>query len=185
MTNDEELKFVEKVQKDPSLFGVLYTKYLKRVYAFFWHRVGKSKAIAEELMQETFLKAFRALPKFQRASVSYFSYLMRIARNLLTTYYRKKKTVHLEELSDLPGANAADVEEGIEISRMWEFAGKLPDESRRILAMRYKDGLAIQEISAATGKTENAVKIILARSRKHISKKMNADAKDQTPTPFV
>ena len=61
----EDEILVKKAQESPEAYEALYKKYGKRVYNYFWYRAGRIKEVAEDLAQETFIKAFQKLPKFR------------------------------------------------------------------------------------------------------------------------
>ncbi len=186
MKEESEKDLIEAAKIDTNLFGTLYTKYVKRVYGYVWLRVGKSKAVAEELVQDTFLNAFKNLPKFKQRSISYFAYLMRIARNLLVSYYRKQKTVPLEEKHDIPIETVPATERFIDARKVWDMIKKLNPLARKVLMMKYKEGMKIKEIATKTHKSENAVKILLSRSRALIAKRMHMRNRvESKEKPFV
>src|SRR3989338_7230056 len=83
---EEDEILVKKAQESPEAYEALYKKYGKRVYNYFWYRAGRVKEVAEDLAQETFVKAYQKLPNFRLRAYSYFSYLKTIAHNTLVKY---------------------------------------------------------------------------------------------------
>ena len=61
MKEEDDREIIEQAKTDSSLFGLIYDKYFKKLYRFIWFRVGKSTAVAQDLVQETFLLAFTHL----------------------------------------------------------------------------------------------------------------------------
>lgn len=169
--DDREL--IEQAKAHPDHFEPLYTKYMGRIYTYFWFRVGFQKELAEDCMQETFLRAFKHIADFHERGVSYFSYLLTIAHNLLVNYYRQNehtKTVPLDEVDEavfdsLNDENARRADASV----LWGAIATLSEGEREILTLRYQKDLPIKEIAAAVGKSENAVKLIISRAKRKLS----------------
>ncbi|MEK7612238.1 MAG: RNA polymerase sigma factor [Patescibacteria group bacterium] len=178
MTDKDDEKLVDAAKADASKFGLLYEKYVKRVYQYFWYRVGKSKGIAEELAQETFMKAFRAFPTFTKRSASYFTYLIRIAHNTLVNYYRSKKPISLEEYGDIPVDTQPAMEHTIEARAILHGAESLTEEQRAALVMHYEEKYSTRDIAKKLGKTENAVKLLISRGRTRLKEEFAEDKND-------
>src|SRR4051812_5110195 len=87
--NQEDTNLVKLAKENPRAFELLYRKYSDKVFNYFWYRTGHDKHLSEDLMQETFLRAFEHLKKFKTRGYSYLTYLLTIARHLLIDHYRK------------------------------------------------------------------------------------------------
>ncbi len=163
---------VQRAQEDSHAYEELYTKYSKKIYTYFWFRVGKDREIAEDLTQETFFHAFRSLERFEAQGYSYYSYLLRIAHNLLVNYYRKPKTASLPEPANIP---AEFTEDGRDIERksdslvLWKAMKDLPINEQNALILFYWDDLSVREIASLMDKSENAIKLLLSRGRKKLA----------------
>lgn len=168
--DEEDIKNIKGSIKDPSFFGEIYKKYSNRIYSYFWYRVGHDKEISEDLMQETFVKAFQHRKKFQIRKYSYFSYLLRIAHNLLVDYYRKPKAISIESVGDIPDEITLEQSyaEKESSSILWRAIQQLSNNEKDVLLLFYQDKLKIKEIAKITNKSENAVKLILSRTRKKL-----------------
>ena len=160
---------VKKAQESPEAYEALYKKYGKRVYNYFWYRAGRVKEVAEDLAQETFVKAYQKLPNFRLHAYSYFSYLKTIAHNTLVKYYKKPKMVSLEELGDIAAdsPNISEVKEKAEL--LWQAIEKLPEAEKNIILLKYREGRSVKEIAKMTQKSANAVKLVLSRARKKLA----------------
>jgi RNA polymerase sigma-70 factor (ECF subfamily) len=162
---------VERAQEDARQYELLYTKYTKKIYTYFWFRVGRNREVAEDLTQDTFFHAFRSLDRFKTQGYSYFSYLLRIAHNLLVNYYRKPKTIALPEPDSMPAEyteDARDVERKSDSLIIWKAMKDLPINEQNALILFYWDDLSVREIAAIMDKSENAVKLLLSRGRKRL-----------------
>jgi RNA polymerase sigma-70 factor (ECF subfamily) len=87
-------------------FGLLIAKYQDRVYNLLWRMLG-SRSDAEELAQETFLRALERLGQFRGAS-GFYTWVFRIAANLAITHRRRTGRVHFRSLS--AGEEGEDVQ---------------------------------------------------------------------------
>src|SRR5581483_8085265 len=94
----DDASLIEQSKTEPAKFEHLYEKYADKVFNYFWYRTGHDWALSEDLMQETFLRAFQHLQKFRNRGYSYLTYLLNIAHNLLVDHYRKPKSISVEDL---------------------------------------------------------------------------------------
>jgi RNA polymerase sigma-70 factor (ECF subfamily) len=166
--NEEDIKLVAIAKKDPKSFEKLYKKYADKVFNYFWYRTGHNTALSEDLMQETFLKAFKHLPKFKIRGYSYLTYLLTIARNLLIDHYRKPTAVPIKDVEEIPVGITDDIERKSDAEALWHAIQDLPASNRDILLMYYQDNKSIKDIARITKSTENAVKLNLSRTRKKL-----------------
>ena len=166
-----DIKLVENAKKRPDEYEELYKKYSTDVFNFIWYRVGHDKELAEDLMQEVFVRAFAKLKKFQNRGYSYRTYLLTIAKNVLVNYFKKKKPIlGLDEYEDIPIEITQDQESNkkIEAGNLWRAVQDLSHTERDVILMHYKNEMPTKDIGRVIGKSTNAIKIILSRSRKKL-----------------
>lgn len=84
-SDPEDLALIQRARGNPEEYASLYRKYFGAVYGFFRDRIGFRRENAEDLAQETFANAFAELPTFTATRHSYFSHLLVIARNVLSS----------------------------------------------------------------------------------------------------
>lgn len=166
---NQDRNLIKRAQENPAEFGALYNKYVKKIYNYFWFRVGHDNETAEDLMQETFLRAFRDLRRYKTNETSYFSYLLTIAHNLLVNYYRIPRPIPLEAVGDVPYDVVKDIQGKFAAETLWRAVQQLPLPEKNTLIMFYREELPIREISRVMGKSENAVKLVLSRARKKLA----------------
>ena len=170
MEKGEDKDLVQKAKADKTAFNKLYEKYGKNIYYFFWSRVGQRREIAEDLMQETFIRAYANLEKYEFRGYSYFAYLMGIARNLLVDYYRKPKEIALEEIESMAIAEPDfAIEQKDKKSILLGAVRRLSDAKRVVLYLYYWSGFSVKEIASLTKKSENAVKLLLLKGRRALA----------------
>lgn len=142
----------------------IYNEYKKPVYNYMYKSTFNSHT-AEELTQETFLKAFKYISTF-RGESSVKTWLFKIARNTYLNYIREKAGVWEEDIDALTEASKSDVlkdaEEKIIIRKVLK---NLPERERTLILLRDFIGFTYQEISKITGLTEGQVRIGLHRGR--------------------
>jgi RNA polymerase sigma-70 factor (ECF subfamily) len=168
----EDVALIRQAKKNPAAYEFLYRKYAECLFNYFWYRVGHEKDVAEDLLQETFMRAYIDLPRFYLRSYSYYSYLLTIAHNILVNHYRKPRPMPLESVGDVPDEITADQETDRKRNAelLWRAIQHLPELEKDILLLRYQKELPIKDIARIVGKSENAVKLILSRSRKKLAK---------------
>jgi RNA polymerase sigma-70 factor, ECF subfamily len=159
-----ELELIARAKTgDQKAFGVLMDEYLPRVYALSL-RVTANSSDAEDVAQETFIKAYQALPKF-RQEASFGTWIYRIAWN--TAMGLKKK-----HTGRLTGLDAGDVERIEDTSPsvldsicdedqkkvLQNLILQLPPKQRCILSMRVYENLPFQQIAKIVQRTVGSVK---------------------------
>lgn len=168
----ENEQLILDAQTDMKNYGALYEKYRPKILNYFLHHLGGDSVLAEDLTEETFSKALSQLSHFTITHTSYFSYLLAAAHNILVNYYRSSKTISLEKLPHLSIEENHPMIRKIEFALVWQYIESLPLLEQQILAMKYKDDLAIAEIGRKIGKSENAVKLHLSRARRKLRKQI-------------
>jgi len=168
--NDTTL--VLEAKQDPKTYEILYRKYANKVFNYFWYRTGHDKMLSEDLMQETFLRAYRHLKKFKIRGYSYLTYLLNIAHNLLVDYYRKPKSIPVDELPNdvVPYEITEDLLRKSDAKALWRAIQELPERNRDALLMKYQNDMTMKDIARVMGSTENAIKLTISRTRKKLAK---------------
>jgi RNA polymerase sigma-70 factor (ECF subfamily) len=181
--NDQEL--VRRVQSgDQSAFNVLVLKYQHRVLKLV-SRFVRDAAEAEDVAQEAFLKAYRALASF-RGDSAFYTWLYRIAintaKNALVAQRRRPVDFDLdlqdpEQFERQARLKEADTPEGVvlteEIRQVVEQAmEQLPEDLRTAIVLRELEGLSYEEIAAAMDCPVGTVRSRIFRAREAIDKKL-------------
>lgn len=165
----EDAVLIALAQENGEFFGEVYTKYVGIIREYFFRRLFSNAILSEDLTQEVFVRAFRSLPIFRLTNASYATYLIRIAHNVLVNYYRQNRTllVPLSGQEEAVIAEAPTVPVGLET-----LLQGLTVVEQQVMFGKYRDGLKIRAIADRLGKTENAVKLILSRTRKKLKKSL-------------
>jgi len=136
----------------------------------------RDPALAEDVAQEAFLKAFRNLATFD-ASRRFSSWMFRIAHNAALDALRRSKAdpVKAAEVVDPPMLAAADP---IQIEALGEALDAALDalrpEWRTAIVLRYQEGCSYEEIAEALGIPENTAKTFVHRARKRMADVLTA-----------
>ena len=169
---NSDVDIIKRAKANSQIFEELYRRYADKVYNYFWYRTGHQKDVAEDLMQETFYRAFKHLSRFQIRGYSYLTYLLTIAHNILANYYRSQKMIPMSELGDdfdVPAEITDSLERKIEAEALWRVVQDLSPTERDAILMRYQKEMSIKDISRIMNRSENAVKLILSRARKKLA----------------
>jgi RNA polymerase sigma-70 factor, ECF subfamily len=162
-----------KAQLDAE-FSELYRAHLRDVYSYAYYRVGNHHD-AEDLTEQTFLQAYRHFERAQRESDGrpLRPWLIRIAHNLAANLYRdrsRRPASPLEDTSELVASHTTEdlVEGREELSRVLDGVGRLPDDRREALIMRFALGMDNREIARAMGRSDGATKVLIHRAIKQL-----------------
>jgi RNA polymerase sigma-70 factor (ECF subfamily) len=156
---------------DDSAFAEIYAQYFPRVYAFTLKRVS-DPAEAEDLTQETFVQLYRSLASYEGRS-SLLTWTFGIAHNVCSRFYRHCSRWMVgprqaRELDDKPVESA--IERQIDATRVLDRCDDVLEANRRpahreIFHLRYGESHSIRSIAEKVGKSNEAVKVSLRRSR--------------------
>jgi RNA polymerase sigma-70 factor (ECF subfamily) len=170
MTKLTDRQLVDRARSGESdAFGTLVRRHQKRIFRLAFHLV-KSGAEAEDVTQETFVRAYQALARFDGRSEP-FTWLYRIAVNLSLNHLRSRKSSRTSASSDDPrveallqdtrpgsGASPADAALQREHARaLCEGIDALSDTLRTTLILVCVDGLGHEEASRVLGCPEGTV----------------------------
>ncbi|MHC5038209.1 MAG: RNA polymerase sigma factor [Planctomycetota bacterium] len=158
---------------DRTAFEALIRKYSRLVYAKAYSLVHQREE-AEDLVQETFLKAFEARERL-REPEKFPQWILSIARNrAIDTLRRRNLPLPLEEGMDPPDPQVEEPGGGMEAGemrkRLFDALTALPERHRLAITLRYLEGMDYRGIEAAMGITNGAVRGILARSLQTLRK---------------
>ncbi len=153
-------------------FGQLVEKYQAFVFTIVI-RMVKNREEAEEVAQDTFIKAYQSLDKF-RGDSKFSSWLYSIAyRKALDALRKNKKNSNLELIEDVTEGDCSVIENGLSFLESEERKEaiqncimKLPEQEAAIITLFYFEEQSIKEIAVITALSEENIKVKLYRSRK-------------------
>jgi len=148
---------------DRAAFGALYQRYRPFVHGILLSHV--SHAVAEDLLQDTFLKALEQLPTL-RSAVTFGAWLASIARHLAIDHHRLRKPESL--VTEHAGVRRPDRE----AFAVLDAIQSLPESYRETLVLRLVEGMNGPEIASRTGLTADSVRVNLCRGMKMLRERL-------------
>ncbi len=162
----DEHNLVERARAgDQYAFAQLFEQYHASILNYL-HRMVSDRALAEDLTQDTFIKAYNALPR-TKPDLAFKAWLYRIATNTAISHLRRGKVIkwlpflsdreHPDELIEKSVSRNMDISEAL---------NRLPEHYAAALLLRHYQGLSLSETAEALEITENAAKLRLFRARR-------------------
>lgn len=133
------------------------------LYAFFKTR---DHAAGEDLVQDTFMKTWKYLVRGGEIHLMK-AFLYHILNNLIVDTYRRRKTSSLDTLVEKgfepPTENHANFLDVLDGKALVALLIRLPEKYRKVMHMRYMQGLSLKEMSLITGQSKNAMAVQVHR----------------------
>jgi len=172
---DEELvsRFRDPGQRNMA-FTQIVNRYQSRLY---WHirRMVVDHDDSDDILQNTFIKAFNALERF-RAESQLFTWLYRIATNETLSFLNKKRVSLFVRFEDMDRHLTAKLEADPELSgdrillRLQKAILKLPDKQRLVFNLKYFDGMKYEDMGQMLGTSVGALKASYHHAVKKVEK---------------
>lgn len=146
-------------------FEALVTRHERQIFNFIY-QFTQQRQDAEDLTQETFLKAYRSLPRYQPAR-PFAPWLFTIARRTAASHFRAARPVEeLREDGEVVGENPSNLlESADEQKSLWQLARTLKAKQFEVLWLRYHEGFSVSETAAIMRTNQIHVKVLLHRAR--------------------
>jgi RNA polymerase sigma-70 factor (ECF subfamily) len=154
------------VRGDREAFAGLYDHFIDEVVRYFYAHVG-SLHDAEDLASRTFLRAWRTIGGFRWRGRPFEAWLFTLAKNQLIDFYRARRapTAELDESQPDPAPtpeSSALAADRAEATR--RALGRLTEEQRQVLILRFYMDRDTREIAAIMGKQEGTVRALQMRA---------------------
>jgi len=161
MTDQELLKLFKEGDNPNYAFNLIVRKYQERLY-WMIKRIVNDHDDTDDVLQNVFIKAWKALPKF-RADANLYTWLYRIATNESITFINKRKkdlftsvddpSIQLEEKSNLNDPSGEEILEKLELA-----IATLPEKQRIVFQLKYFEEKKYNEISTILDTSVGALK---------------------------
>jgi RNA polymerase sigma-70 factor (ECF subfamily) len=180
LTENEET-LVERAKEDPAAFGVLYERYVKKIYSYIYYRTGNHHD-AEDLTARTFYRALSHMDGYVNRGVPFSAWLYRIAHNLVANWHRdrsRRQVISLDELVVMASHRKADPYQLVEANEEKEILLRairhLPADRQQLLILKFVEKMPNAEIGQVMGRSEGAIKSLYHRTlialRKELEKR--------------
>lgn len=183
---EADLTLVKRVkQGDKAAFDLLVIKYQGRIINLV-SRFVRNQADAQDVTQEAFLKAYRALPNF-RGESAFYTWLYRIAVNTAKNYLALQNRrpnemdqdiAEIEQISDDPALKDIETPEHLLLTReiqdtVIRAIDGLPEDLHTAITLRELEGMSYEEIAEAMDCPVGTVRSRIFRAREAIDKLLN------------
>lgn len=172
----------QAVSGDRDAFGRLYDLYSERVYRHVYYKVG-NHAEAEDLAAQVWMNALRAIGRYKQMGRPFVVWLLSIANNQVIDHYRAQKD---RTSIDDPGlwlSDGSDLEEeairDYNNTELREAILQLRPDHRKVVVLRFIDGLEYADIAAIMDKEEGNIRVIQHRALRALRKVLQAKVRAQ------
>jgi RNA polymerase sigma-70 factor (ECF subfamily) len=169
-TSVSEETLVEKASNgDSKAFGVLYEKYVDKIYSYLYYKTS-SQTEAEDLTSRVFLRALGHIENYEYRGYPLSTWLYRIAHNLVVNWYRdrdKRDEVALQDQFPPPSKQDRVEERLVKLDEkedLMEVIRDLPEDRQTVVILKFVEGLTNREIGEIMDRTEGAIKALYHRT---------------------
>lgn len=188
----DEATWVNRAKEgDQAAFEAIFQHYERQIYGFIYRMMGNPDD-ANDLTQECFIRAYRALPQTSN-DLNVSAWLHRIASNACLDVLRRRKRIrwlpweshkhepllHGRALDD-PERNAISNETQVIVQRV---LAQMSPRNRMALILREYEGMSCEDIGEIMGLSRSAVKSVLFRGREEFRRVYRATEEDETACP--
>ena len=165
-------------QGDSRAAGQIFDYFSPLFFGYFVKRV-LNREIAEDLVQEVFLRIVKNIQNFDEKSGNFCSWVWQIAKNRLIDHYREKKNVSfcdlekIKEIEDLSENNEHRLHHKLLVESICRLIEDFRPEDQTVFTLRFISDLSYKEISELTGKSEESLRITIFRIKNKIKKSIH------------
>ena len=167
LLDDPELVLLAK--DDQAAFGVLYERYVTKIYKYIYYRTGNHQD-AEDLTAAVFHRAMAHIENYTERGVPFQAWLYRIAHNLVANWHRDRSRRQEIPLDDLPVLQTKgdhperNLVHSQEQEALLKLIRRLPSERQSLLILKFVENMSNAEIGEIMGRSEGAVKSLYHRT---------------------
>lgn len=184
--SESEAQLVTRAKREPEAFGILYERYVDRIYSYIYFRTGNEQD-AEDLTARTFYQALAHIRRYNERGLPFSAWLYRIAHNLVANWHRdhtRRPQVSLEEVWHLlrRSRQAPDVqaEQNSELETLRTVIRALAPDRQLLLVLKYGEGKSNLEIGKVLGRSEGAIKSLFHRTLEELRAEMEKRGYEST-----
>jgi RNA polymerase sigma factor (sigma-70 family) len=175
--HDDDISLVKRSREgDRVAFEVLYRRHKDRIYGLMWRLCGGDAALAEDMLQEAFVRAWQKLDSF-RGDSQFGTWLHRLSANVALSDRRSRmrrlgRETELDLATERKATGARDVYAGQRMD-LEQAITRLPERARTVLVLYDIEGYTHAEISELAGMAVGSSKAQLHRARKLVREELN------------
>lgn len=156
---------------DEEAFTGFYQRTSRQVWAYV-ARVSGSPTLADDLVQESYLRFLTASAPWHDGDIACRRYLFRIATNLMNDHWRRPQTTPLEDVPEaaLPVLAGHDAEQIDARALLGPAMVQLKPRERQLLWLAYAEGYNHREIASITGLAATGIRLLLFRARRKLAR---------------
>jgi RNA polymerase sigma-70 factor (ECF subfamily) len=178
MDKESDSALIARAKEDPKAFGLLYERYVDRIYNYVYYRTGNHQD-AEDLTAVTFYRALKHISRYVDRGAPFSAYLYRIAHNAVANWHRdnsRRQIISLDDLvvGTLKGEGPASVvEKREEQSLLLQTVRQLRPDRQQLLILKFVEQMRNAEIGEVMGRTEGAIKSLYHRTLVALRERLN------------
>jgi RNA polymerase sigma-70 factor, ECF subfamily len=166
----DDLALTQAGEGSHEAFGVLYERYVGRIYNYIYYRTG-NQADAEDLTARVFFRAMHHIKNYQNRGLPFSAWLYRIAHNLVANWHRdnsRRPEIALDDGLVVQQQGQEHPESALlkseEHERLLLLIRRLPPDRQQLLILKFVEHQSNAEIGQIMGRTEGAVKSLYHRT---------------------
>jgi RNA polymerase sigma-70 factor, ECF subfamily len=166
---NEEDVLTRASQGDHDAFGLLYERYIDRIFNYVYYRTGNLHD-AEDLTARVFQRAMNHIQNYTDRGVPFSAWLYRIAHNLVANWHRdrsRRQEIPINDVPVLPSKGdhpERNLVRSQEQDALLRLIRRLPSERQSLLILKFVENMSNAEIGAIMGRSEGAVKSLYHRT---------------------
>jgi RNA polymerase sigma-70 factor, ECF subfamily len=156
---------------DREAFAEIFRMHSQRVYRHICYITGDAHE-ADDLTSETFIQAWKSIPKYEDRGVPIEHWLLKIGHRMATHHLKRRKPTQ-----DIDGVKLEDpserrpehlIELAGEVDKLRAAVVQLPEVQRQVIVWRFIEGLSYGEVADLLGKSSGAIRVIQFRALKEL-----------------
>ncbi len=166
----DEVELINKAKTDPNAFGLLYDRYVERIYNYIYYRVSNVND-AEDLTSRVFFKALDNIGKYRHMGLPFSAWLYRIAHNQVANFHRDRSRVREISIEDMVLVDSTGnplpekiIQDNEDRETLLRIVNDLSPHKRELIVLKFAHRLSNAEIGKALGKSEGAIKSLYHRT---------------------
>jgi RNA polymerase sigma-70 factor (ECF subfamily) len=152
-------------QLEERALSEIHQRYFAEIYRYALYRTGRTE-VADDIAGEVFLRLLNALHGNRAPQTTLRGWLFGVAGNLVADHFRRapRESAELDEAFAAPGSASAEAEQRVQAQTVRAAMRQLTAEQQHALALRFGEGLSVEETAQSMGKSVNAVKVLQFRA---------------------